>query len=170
MNKMREIRIEKVTLNVGAGKDQVKLKKGIKLLKNLTGIAPVQTHTQKRIAAWGLRPGLPIGCKLTMRGNRAASILKTLLTAKDNRITERQFDSKGNISFGIHEYIDVQDAKYDPEIGIMGFQVCVTLERPGFRVRRRRIGKVPVSHRHEITKDDAMEFMKNKFNVEVVSK
>ena len=61
MNKMREIRIEKITLNIGAGKDVGKLEKGVKLLKNITGINPVKTVTQKRIPTWGLRPGLPIG-------------------------------------------------------------------------------------------------------------
>ena len=53
MNLMREIRIEKVTLNVGAGKDQDKLKKAQKLLKHITGIEPIKTITQKRIAGWG---------------------------------------------------------------------------------------------------------------------
>lgn len=65
MNPMRNIRIEKVTLNIGAGKDQNKLDKARLLLKAITGIEPVKTVTQKRIPGWGLRPGLPIGCKIT---------------------------------------------------------------------------------------------------------
>ena len=67
MDLMKAIKIEKVTLNVGAGKEQSKLEKGIVLLKNITGINPVKTFTNKRIPTWGLRPGLPIGCKLTLR-------------------------------------------------------------------------------------------------------
>lgn len=164
---MREIRIEKVTLNIGAGKDMTKLEKGMKLLKNLTGISPVKTFTNKRIPGWGLRPGLPIGCKLTLRKEFAKKMLPRLLDAKDFKLKQNQFDNLGNISFGIPEYIDIKDAKYDPDVGIMGLEVCITLERPGFRVKRRRVrGKI--SKKHQITKQEATEFMKKDFKVEVV--
>jgi len=83
MNPMRNIRIEKITLNVGAGKEQTRLEKGVLLLKGLTGINPVKTFTNKRIPSWGLRPGLPIGCKLTLRKKKAEEILKRLLEAKE---------------------------------------------------------------------------------------
>ena len=65
MNPMKKVRIEKITLNIGSGKDTSKLDKGILLIKTITGIAPVKTITKKRIPSWGLRPGLPIGAKLT---------------------------------------------------------------------------------------------------------
>ena len=67
MNKMQEVRIEKVTLNIGAGRDQARLEKGITLIKSITGIPPVKTITNKRFMGWGLRPGLPVGCKVTLR-------------------------------------------------------------------------------------------------------
>ena len=67
MNSTRQISIEKVTLNIGAGKDQAKLEKGMKLINSIAGRPPVKTFTRKRIQEWGLRPGLPIGCKLTLR-------------------------------------------------------------------------------------------------------
>ncbi|MFQ5474651.1 MAG: 50S ribosomal protein L5, partial [Candidatus Nanoarchaeia archaeon] len=86
MNKMECIGIEKVTLNIGAGKDTQKLDKGMVLLKELTGKAPTKTVTNKRIAAWALRPGLPIGCKVTIRGDEAKKILSRLLYAKDNKL------------------------------------------------------------------------------------
>ena len=86
MNIMRNIKIEKITLNVGAGKDQVKLDKGIRLLKTITGIPPVKTKTNKRIPGWQLRPGLPIGCKITIRGKKAKEILIKLLGAKGNEL------------------------------------------------------------------------------------
>ena len=78
MNKMREIRIEKLTLNFGAGKDQSRLDKGMKLIKTLAGRQPVKTLSKERIAAWGLRKNLPIGCKLTLRGEEAGVLLKRL--------------------------------------------------------------------------------------------
>jgi len=162
---MQKVRIEKVTLNVGAGKDQAKLEKGIKLLKMITGIKPVTTFTQKRIPNWGLRPGLPIGCKLTLRKDKVSAVLPRLLESKENTLKDSQFDANGNISFGIHEYIDIPGVEYDPDIGVMGLEVCVTLEKPGFRIKKRRIKRKKVHKNHKITKQEAMQFMKNSFNV-----
>ena len=167
MNVMRNIRIEKITLNVGAGKDQVKLDKGIKLLKNVTGIEPIKTFTNKRIPGWGLRPGLPIGCKLTLRNAPAKNILKRLLETRSNILKESQFDENGSLAFGIPEYIDIPGIEYDPEIGIMGFEVCVTLERPGFRIKKRKIHKKKLPKKHKITKKDAIEFMKKDFGIKL---
>lgn len=164
---MRNIRIEKVTLNIGAGKDINKLEKGVKLLKHITGIEPVKTFTNKRIPAWGLRPGLPIGCKLTLRKNRAIELLPRLLDAKEFMLRKQQFDNGGNIAFGIPEYIDIKGAKYDPDIGIMGLEVCVTLERPGFRIRRRRKMNKKIPKSHQITKEDAINFMMKNFDVKL---
>lgn len=170
MNLMRQIRIEKVTLNIGAGKDQDKLKKSIKLLQNLTGITPVKTITQKRIAGWGLRPGLPIGCKLTLRKDKAKKILIRLFQAKENKLSDSEVDNSGNISFGIHEYIDIPEAKYDPDIGIMGLQVSVTLERPGFRIKRRKIMKRKISKKHKISKEDAINYLQKEFKIKLGEK
>ncbi|MBW2974219.1 50S ribosomal protein L5 [Candidatus Woesearchaeota archaeon] len=168
MNQMRSIKIEKITLNIGAGKEQSKLEKGMLLLKNVTGISPVKTFTNKRIPSWGLRPGLPIGCKLTLRKKKAEEILIRLLDAKENKLSAAQFDQGGNIAFGIQEYIDIPGVKYDPKIGIMGFEVCVTLERPGFRIKKRRIMKRKISPGHSIKKEEAIEFMKERFNVKII--
>ena len=167
MNKMRDVKIEKLTLNIGAGKDQKVLDKGIKLLNHITGITPIKTITQKRIASWGLRPGLPIGCKLTLRGKEAAELWNRLLTAKDKLLKETNFDNHGNVSFGVTEYIDVPGVKYEPEIGVMGFQASLTLERSGFRIKRRKIQKKKIHHNHQITKKDAISFMKEKFQIQV---
>lgn len=167
MNKMQEIRIEKVTLNIGAGKDQKVLEKGIKLLKGIAGVAPVKTITQKRIQGWGLRPGLPIGAKITLRNEDATKMVERIIYAKDNVLQPSNFDNNGNISFGILEYVDIKDAKYDVEIGMMGLQASITLTRPGFRVKNKKIrpGKIPTKHR--ISQQEAIDFMKNNFNVKV---
>lgn len=167
MNPMRNLRIEKLTLNIGAGKEQTRLDKGMKLLKIITGIDPIKTVSTKRIPNWGLRVGLPIGCKITMRGDSAKKMLTRLLGAKDNKLTPEQFDENGTVSFGIPEYIDVPDVKYEPEIGIMGFQVCVTLERPGFRIKRRKIQQRKIPKKHRIIKQEAMDFMVKEFKVKI---
>ena len=167
MNIMKTIRIEKITLNIGAGKDQAKLDKGMRLLKNITGVEPIKTITSKRIAGWGLRPGLPIGCKLTLRRDEAKKVLARLLESKENKLKPTQFGENGSIAFGIPEYIDIQGVEYDPDIGIMGLEVCITLERPGFRIKRRKVKKQKISIKHKISKEEAIEFMKVNFSTAV---
>jgi len=167
MNLARQIKIEKVTLNIGAGKDQTKLEKGIRLINNIAGRAPVKTFTRKRIQEWGLRPGLPIGCKLTLRKDKATELLKKLLESKSYTLQPSNFDDEGNISFGISEYIDVPGVKYDPDIGIMGFQVCITLKRNGFRIKKRAMKKHAIPRKHRIKKDEAIDFMKGSFNLKL---
>ncbi|MBI4453194.1 50S ribosomal protein L5 [Candidatus Woesearchaeota archaeon] len=170
MNQNRNIKIEKLTLNIGAGKEQAVLEKGVKLLEYITGITPVKTVTQKRIPTWGLRPGLPIGCKLTLRGKDKLDLIKRLLKAKSNQLKKNNFDKEGNISFGILEYIDVPGVKYNPDIGLTGFQVCITLCRNGFRVKNRKIMSCVIPHKHRITQDEAIEFVKKEFGVVVEEK
>ncbi len=165
MNQMKEIKVAKLTLNIGAGKSTDKLEKGIKLLEMLTGMKPVKTITKKRIAGWGLRPGLPIGCKVTVRGSRTTELLKQLVGALDNQLTEKQFDNEGNISFGIKEYIEIPGIDYDPAIGVLGLQVCATLERAGFRIKKRRLLKKKVNPKHRVKKEEAIEFMKQNFAI-----
>ena len=167
MNKMRTIRIEKVTLNIGAGKDQARLEKGVALLSAIAGSTPVKTTTNKRIQEWGLRPGLPIGCKITLRKAKAAKLLHSLLNAVDNRLSQNQFDDNGNIAFGIKEYIEIPGVKYDPKIGIMGLQVCITLERPGYRIKKRKLLCRKIPPRHKISKQEAIIFMANSYNAKV---
>lgn len=168
-NTMKEISVAKVNLNMGVGKNEDLLKKGIKLLQKISPLTPVKTVTKKRIPAWGLRPGLAVGCKVTVRKD-AEILLKRLLVAKDNVLNESCFDNHGNFSFGIPEYIDIEGLEYDPELKIMGLEVAVTLERPGYRIKKRKIAPKRVGKLHQITKEAAIEFTKNKFSVEVINK
>ena len=167
MNLMRTIKIEKVTLNIGAGKDQSRLEKGLILLNAIANATPIKTITNKRIQEWGLRPGLPIGCKLTLRKDKATKLLQRLFSAVDNKLNQNQFDDNGNVAFGIHEYIEIPGVKYDPKIGIMGLEVCVTLERPGYRIKRRRLMNRKIPARHRISKQEAIGFMTRNFSIMV---
>ncbi len=164
---MRSLRIEKVTLNIGTGKEQANIERGIRLLTMLTGRTPVRTVTQKRIPGWGLRPGLPVGVKVTLRKADAQAVLLRLLDARDMRLSLRSFDSQGNVSFGLTEYIDVPGAKYDPEIGMMGLQVTVTLERPGFSIKRRKNAS-NVGVKHRISKEEAVAFAKEAWKIKIM--
>lgn len=164
---MQQPRIEKVTLNIGAGKDQTRLEKGLAVIQAITGTPPVKTVTQKRIPDWGLRPGLPIGCKLTLRKKQAHELLKRLLAAKENKLAATQFDAQGNLAFGIQEHIDIPGVVYNPATGIMGLQVCVTFEKPGYRIKKRKIAQHKIPARHIVTKDEAVRYMQEKFGAKV---
>lgn len=167
MNPMKKIRVAKVTLNIGVGEPGDKLEKAFSLLKKLTGKKPVKTKTNKRLPEFHLRPGLEIGCKVTLRGKGAVELLKKLLSAVDDKLKGSQFDNHGNVSFGIKEYIYIPDVRYDPKIGIIGLDVCVTLERPGYRIKRRTYHRSKMSNLHQIKKEEAIEFFKKEFGVEI---
>ncbi len=164
---MKEIRIEKITLNKGVGEAGENLKKASKLLHTISSRKTVNNTSSKRIPTWGVRPGLEIGTKVTIRSKEAEELLKRLFVAVENRIKPTSFGKDGNFSFGIPEYIEIPGVQYDPEIGIVGLEVAVTLERPGYRVKKRKYDKAKVGRKHIITKDEAIEYVQTKFNVKV---
>ena len=167
MNKMKEIRIEKLTLNMGMGEAGDKLKKAVKLLSTVSNKKPVLTKSYKRIPTWGVRPGLEIGAKVSIRGENAKKMLERLFKAIDNRIKATSFDKYGNFSFGVKEYIDIPEVEYDPDIGIIGFEVAVTLERPRYRVKKRKYNKSKLGKNHVITKNEAIDYVQNNFGIKV---
>ncbi|MFH0868880.1 MAG: 50S ribosomal protein L5 [archaeon] len=153
-NKMKEIKVEKITLNIGSGVEQENAEKAVLLLSKLSGAKVVKTVTQKRIATWKLRPGLPVGAMVTIRGSKASELLKTLLHAVSFKVRKTSF-MKNGFSFGIREYIEIPGVKYDPKIGIIGLEIAVSLARPGFRVKRRKINYAKIHHSHEISPEEA---------------
>lgn len=166
-NPMREIKVEKVTINVGLGSPGERMD-GIKAyLEKLAGVKFVETKAKKRNPVFNLRVGLPIGLKTTLRGKGALEFLGKSLDSRKRKIEERNFDRRGNFSFGVKEYIDFPGAKYEPKIGIFGFDVCVTLARKGIRVekRARRPGKT--GKPHIIKRDDALAFAKTALNAKI---
>lgn len=166
-NIMQNLRIDKVVLNIGVGESGERLGKAEQLIEKISNKKPVRTVSRHKIPAWGLKLGEPIGAKVTIRGKDAEDVLKRCLAAKDNRLRESNFDRTGNLSFGIQEYLDLPGIKYDPDIGIFGFNICATIERPGYRIKRRRIrpSKIPVHAR--VTRDESVEFIKKKFGIEI---
>ena len=162
-NIMREIKIEKIVLSIGGIGDN--LEKGFKLLKLLTNRKPAKMQSNKRIPSLNVRPGLEVGAMVTLRKD-AEEMLKKLLLTNDN-ILKKKSISLNNFSFGIKEYIEIPGSKYDPEIGIIGLQVSVVLERPGFSIMRRSGSRVKVGKKNQITTEETINFIKEKFNIEV---
>ncbi len=164
---MKSITIEKVTLNIGIGEAGEKVEKAAKLLAAITGHKVIKTKTMKRIPTWNLRPKLTIGCKVTLRGKEAEELLKRLFKAVSNKLTIRNFDKLGNFAFGIREYIDIPNVNYDPTIGIIGLEAAVTLQRPGFRVKKRKIRRAKIGKDHLVTKEEAIAYIQKEFGVGV---
>jgi large subunit ribosomal protein L5 len=165
-NKMREVKIEKVSLNIGGTGE--KLDKGQILLEKITGKKTVRVKATKRIPTWNVRPGLEVGIKVTLRGEDAEKVLVRLLQAIENKIKERQIQ-KNFLSFGIKEYIDIPGLEYLREVGIIGLEVTVVFVRAGKRVERKKIrqGK---TRRQDIPREEISEFMLNKFKTETLKK
>jgi len=166
-NVIQKPRIEKVVVNIGVGESGEKLGKAETLLEKITDQKPVRTDSKHKIPTWNLRKREPIGCKVTLRGNKAEEFLERAFTAKDNKIPPSSFDDNGNLSFGITEYLDIPGMKFDPEIGIFGMDVCVTVERPGFVIKRRKINQSKIPKKNHVAKDETIQYIKEKFGVEV---
>ena len=160
---MRNIKVSKVTLNIGCG-TTTPVEQAKTILEKFTDNKVVITKTLKR-TTFNVPKNKPIGVKVTIRKN-TGDFLKRMLAAKENRLPAGSFDNTGNFAFGVKEYIDVPDVDYDPKLKILGFDVCVTLERPGYRVKKKLVAS-PIGKRHRITKEEAIGFAKETFGVSV---
>ena len=167
-NPMRTIRVGKVVLNIGLGKSGEAIEKGKRVLEQITGQKPSQRQAKKSVRDFGIHKGEPIGVVVTVRGPETAELISKLLTAREKKIAESSFDDRGSVSFGIKEHIEIPGTRYDPEIGILGMNVSVLLERPGYSVTRRSRRTSKIGKAHRISRDESMAYFKDKFGVTVI--
>jgi large subunit ribosomal protein L5 len=167
-NPMRELKIAKVTVNIGVGKSGEPLEKAKKVLNQITNRTPCPRKAKKTIKEFGIRKGEPMACAVTLRRDEAKNFLKKALEAAGNKIRRSSFDRFGNFAFGIKEHIEIPGTKYVPELGIFGMDVAVTFERRGFRVRRRAIRRSDIGRGHLVSRDEAVEFVRSNFGTEIV--
>jgi large subunit ribosomal protein L5 len=164
---MLKPQIEKVVVNISVGKSGEPLEKATKVLKELTGQTPCKRKAKQTIRDFGIRKGEPIACVVTLRKQRAIELLKKVLPVIDNKLFKNCFDRYGNFSFGIKEHIEIPDVKYEPEIGIFGMDVCVSLSRPGYRTKKKRREKAKIGSKHILTPEEAMVFVKDSLGVQI---
>ncbi len=162
-------RIEKVTINIGVGEAGERLKKAETVLQNITGHKPVETLSNTTNKDWSIRKQMPIGCKVTLRGKDAHEFLKEALNTRENKMADYSFDDQGNLSFGIPDHTLFKTQKYDPNIGIFGMDISITMEKPGYRIKRRRIARRKIPHRYMVAKEETMKFFSETFKVEVIA-
>jgi len=158
-NKMREIKIEKIVLNIGTGEPGEKLENAKTILERITNKKPVYRKTKKR-TTFGVAKGRDIGVIVTIRGEETKKFLSRFFKAKEGKLNKRCFSGR-TFSFGIPEYIEIPGTEYDPKIGIFGLDVCVTLKRPGY-------GKTKIGQKHRISSEEAINFIKENFEIELV--
>jgi large subunit ribosomal protein L5 len=133
-NHMQVPRLEKIVLNMGVGEavnDRKKVDNAAGDLALIAGQRPVQTRSRKAIATYKLREGMPIGVKVTLRGDRMYEFLDRFVTialprVKDFRgLNAKSFDGRGNFSCGLKEHIVFPEIDYDKVDQIWGLDVIV---------------------------------------------
>ena len=168
-NPMLEPRITKVTVNIGVGESGERLLLAERVLTLLTGMTPVRTISRTTNRDLKVREGSPIGCKVTMRNqSEIGTFLDNALWVRDKTLPAYNFDSQGNLSFGIADYTDFPEMKYDPEIGIFGMDINVVLERPGHRVSRRRRRNRKVGGSQRVTQSESQDWFREKYSLTIM--
>src|ERR671918_810669 len=163
---MKKINVHKLVINIGVGRSGEPIDKAKNALLELTNQQPAVRGAKKSVRDFGIHKGEPIGVIVTLRHEPAIEFLKRVVAAKNNVLKASSFDNYGNISVGIHEHIDIPGTKYNPEIGIFGMDVSLSLTRPGYRIAKKR-NRRKIGRAHRITKDEAIKYFQQQFGVEI---
>jgi large subunit ribosomal protein L5 len=155
---------------MSVGKSGEQLQKAMTVLEQLTSQQPCQRIAKNTIREWGIRRKEPISCMVTLRGAKAKEFLTQTLEAVGNRISEGSFDTNGNFAFGIREHIEIRGTRYDPSLGIFGMDVIVTVEKPGYYVKRRRIRKSRIGKKQKLTRDESIDYITETYGTTIVEK
>ncbi|MBD3315044.1 MAG: 50S ribosomal protein L5 [Chitinivibrionales bacterium] len=133
-NIMQVPRLEKIVLNIGVGKatqDPKLLDEAVMTLTNISGQKPVVTRAKKAISNFKLRKDVPIGCKVTLRGERMYEFIDRLISIAIPRIRDfrgvsrKAFDGRGNYTLGIKEQIVFMEVNRDKVSSISGLDICI---------------------------------------------
>ncbi|HYA58997.1 MAG TPA: 50S ribosomal protein L5 [Burkholderiaceae bacterium] len=132
---MQVPRITKITLNMGVGEavnDKKNIDAAVADMTRIAGQKPVVTKTRKAIANFKVRQGLPIGCMVTLRGERMYEFLDRLITIAFPRVRDfrgvsgRAFDGRGNYNIGLKEQIIFPEIEYDKIDKLRGMNISIT--------------------------------------------
>jgi large subunit ribosomal protein L5 len=133
-NVMQVPRLEKIVLNMGLGEavgDGKIVQLAVAEMQAITGQKPVITRSRKSIANFKLREGMPIGCKVTLRGARMYEFLDRLITialprVRDFRgVPKKSFDGRGNFAIGMREQIIFPEIDFDKVDKVRGMDIVI---------------------------------------------
>merc|ERR1712196_324224 len=142
-NPMKELRLEKLIVNICTGESGDKLTRAAKVVEQLTGQQPVSSKARYTVRTFGIKRNEKIAVHVTVRGDKAEELIKRGLKVKEYELRKRNFSDSGNFGFGIDEHIDL-GIKYDPYTGIFGMDFYVVLTRAGKRVMYRKAKRASV--------------------------
>merc|ERR1712097_84719 len=160
-NAMREIKIEKLILNLCTGEGGDKLTKAAKVLEDLTNQKPVESKARYTIRSFSIKRNEKIAVHVTVRGARAEELLQKALRVKEHELKKGNFSNEGNFGFGIDEHIDL-GIKYDVSTGIFGMDFYVILKRAGKRVSRRKHASGKFGKLQRISADESKQWFTEK--------